>query len=346
MTRRWLGGVFGNTLGSDTNYDDTTGVFSMEQQYYMRQEGGWLKPLINATGGIKISASPTVHYHVFVSNSPFNVISGGTVDIFLIAGGGTSSTSLAAGGGAGGAVHLTGTEIVSGVEYDVVVGSGGNATNHAAPSNSIGNSGTNSTFTHPGDSTVLTALGGGYGASYATNNAANGGSGGGRETAPDTGGLGQQPSQAQPFHTSHGGILSSYGNNGALTPDSGNLGGGGGGAGGAGSGITGGVGQPFADFPAPVLAPAIPSPVRSRWTTEVGPSGYYGGGGAGGARDGHTAGKGGTGGGGDGYNTSPQESSDGADYTGGGGGSGSYPYGSGENGAGGNGIVIIRYVDP
>ena len=304
---------------------------------------------IDASGGTKIDSSPTVHYHVFVSDSPFVVTTGGDADIFLIGGGGGSSTSLAGGGGAGGAVHLTGTTLTGGVTYSVVVGAGGAERDIAAPSSLTGYSGANSTFTHPGDSTVLTALGGGYGASYATNNAANGGCGGGKETgSPDTGGLGQQPSQAQPFHTSHGGTLNQYGNDGnqAVAP-TGNFGGGGGGTGGGGSDSkTGGNAQPFSDFPAPVLAPAIPSgPVRTRWTSEVGPTGLFGGGGGGGARDGHSAGKGGTGGGGDGYNVSPQESSDGADYTGGGGGSGSYPFSPGENGAGGKGIVIIRYVD-
>ena len=44
MTRRWLGGVYGNTVGSDTDVSNTTGVFSMEQQYYMKQEGGWELP--------------------------------------------------------------------------------------------------------------------------------------------------------------------------------------------------------------------------------------------------------------------------------------------------------------
>ena len=44
MARRWLGGVFGNTVGSDTNVSNTTGVFAMEQQYYMKQEGGWELP--------------------------------------------------------------------------------------------------------------------------------------------------------------------------------------------------------------------------------------------------------------------------------------------------------------
>ena len=49
MTRRWLGGVFGNTVGSDTPASSTTGVFSMEQQYYIVQEGGWIPPV--AEGG-------------------------------------------------------------------------------------------------------------------------------------------------------------------------------------------------------------------------------------------------------------------------------------------------------
>ena len=44
MTRRWIGGVFGNTLGSDTSVANTTGVFSMEQQYYIMKEGGWNLP--------------------------------------------------------------------------------------------------------------------------------------------------------------------------------------------------------------------------------------------------------------------------------------------------------------
>jgi hypothetical protein len=44
MTRRWIGGVFGNTVGSDTSVTNTSGVFSIEQQYYIMQEGGWVYP--------------------------------------------------------------------------------------------------------------------------------------------------------------------------------------------------------------------------------------------------------------------------------------------------------------
>ena len=45
MTRRWLGGVYGNTVGSDTDFANTTGVFTMEEQYFMKQEGGWAPPV-------------------------------------------------------------------------------------------------------------------------------------------------------------------------------------------------------------------------------------------------------------------------------------------------------------
>jgi len=43
-SKRFNGGIFGNTVGSDTNAANTTGVFSISQQYYMKQEGGWELP--------------------------------------------------------------------------------------------------------------------------------------------------------------------------------------------------------------------------------------------------------------------------------------------------------------
>ena len=43
----------------------------------------------------------------------------------------------------------------------------------------------------------------------------------------------------------------------------------------------GGNGQPFPAFAAPLISPDIPSPDRSDWTSEVGPTGLYGGGGGG-----------------------------------------------------------------
>ena len=44
MPRRYLGGVFGNTISSTTNAVNLSGVFSTSQQNYMRSEGGWTIP--------------------------------------------------------------------------------------------------------------------------------------------------------------------------------------------------------------------------------------------------------------------------------------------------------------
>lgn len=44
MPRRYLGGVFGNTIASTTNAVNLSGVFSTSQQNYMRSEGGWTIP--------------------------------------------------------------------------------------------------------------------------------------------------------------------------------------------------------------------------------------------------------------------------------------------------------------
>tara|TARA_B100000902_G_scaffold82153_1_gene86710 strand:- start:162 stop:1547 length:1386 start_codon:yes stop_codon:yes gene_type:complete len=41
MPRRYLGGVFGDTIGSDIDKANISGVFSMSQQNYMISEGGW-----------------------------------------------------------------------------------------------------------------------------------------------------------------------------------------------------------------------------------------------------------------------------------------------------------------
>ena len=45
MTRRYVGGVFGNTVGTDVTFDTIAGVFDISQQYYIRQEGGWIDPV-------------------------------------------------------------------------------------------------------------------------------------------------------------------------------------------------------------------------------------------------------------------------------------------------------------
>ena len=42
---RWIGGLYGNTMGTDVSYNQTKGVFTTRDQYYIKQEGGWSPPL-------------------------------------------------------------------------------------------------------------------------------------------------------------------------------------------------------------------------------------------------------------------------------------------------------------
>ena len=211
-------------------------------------------------------------------------------------------------------------------------------------------------FTSPGTFSVtsgsasvsLLVVGGGGGGGgecgQAPNNGKNGlpgtvtGSGGGNTgcSSPGTAGTGQGSDGSYPGGNSPG------------SPGPGGTGGGGGG--GAGSytgnpnGGAGGVGRACPGFPAPAISPEIPSPVRTAWTSAVGPTGLYGGGGGGGSYGGGP-GPGGPGGGGPGYGPggSNNAGTDGVRYTGGGGGGGSPGNGNNPATLGGDGIVIVKY---
>lgn len=61
MTRRWIGGVFGNTISSTIASNNASGVFSMGQQYYIKQEGGWI-PAALGTIDNPIVTGPSAFY--------------------------------------------------------------------------------------------------------------------------------------------------------------------------------------------------------------------------------------------------------------------------------------------
>ncbi len=138
------------------------------------------------------------------------------------------------------------------------------------------------------------------------------------------------------------------------------------------NGGNGGPGRAEPVFRAPHIIPQATG-LPTKWSSEVGPSGYYGGGGGGGcpSQAYHVhAGDGGVGGGGHGSNniwpgpsypptsyhpnnftptfpTQPQRTENGTEHTGGGGGgSGATHYSTYPGGSGGSGIVIIRYSIP
>ena len=324
-------------------------------QYFRNNFGGGgggtntTGPVFSASGGTKIPATESgdgFTYNVFVSDGTFAQVAGtpdGSLNVLIVAGGGAGGGRYySAGGGAGGVVQSSAATFTG--SAPVVVGPGGAATGE----DTRGTAGVDSSFDG------VTAKGGGGGGSYSTNGVGGAGGSSGGSSGYHIANSDRIASVSQPVP----GDYTAYGNAGGRGADPQGYGaGGGGGAGAVGydggqpngptaRGADGGAGRAFPAFPGPVIAPAIPAPVRSAWTTAVGPTGLFAGGG-GGANYYTTAGQpvggvggGGQGGGPDSGSTASQTA--GTDYTGGGGGGSNYSPGN-TGMAGGNGIVIIRY---
>ena len=307
-------------------------------------------PPVEASGGTEIITA-TQKWHVFLSEPEqnFSVTTSGACEILVVAGGGSGGYFYGCGGGAGGVVHAPGFPVEAGTTYKVSAGSGALA---RANSTGSGNSNGSPSYFKPSPAAA---------APSATNLFAMKGGGGGYSGDPETWmnpilpEIGSSGGQVSPSDTSYRTPLfpsstqhptaSKYSNIGSADLP-GTRGGGGGGAGGGGGpnqdgGITtpaslGGAGRAFPSFPAPVIAPAIPSPERSAWTTAVGPTGLFAGGGAGYGWPSSISGA--PGGGGGWFNPEASGDHNGVNYTGGG--------GAGPNpgpGAGGKGIVIVYY---
>ena len=161
----------------------------------------------------------------------------------------------------------------------------------------------------------------------------------------------------QPARPTFGGTIANYGGQGGPATNGGywNAGGGGGASGTQGGNANpgtpsptrclGGAGQPFPEFPAPVISPGIPTPFRPDFESEVGPTGLFGGGGGGSFENPAFYGNGGPGGGGDGDSGNANASGIKGTF-GTGGGSGSFGGGSPGSPVSevcGPGIIIIKY---
>ena len=360
------------TAGRDAGVGTATGtlIYNITDQIVQYYDGSrWYNQLSNkfsATGGTEIQ-SGGFKYHVYSSTGPSSfVVSGstpGTIEFILVAGGGAGGNYgwSGGGGGAGGIVHGQNYSIGPGT-HPISIGAG------AAANTSQVQAPAGSDYTFVIDGTTITSKGGGGGGTYrypgywpSVSDGGPGGSGGGGSGSDNSGDQNNPGPATQPSQNPGVSNITNYGNGGgAYSPHTnGYGGGGGGGAGGAGEaarnstnypdgndGAHGGDGQPFSNFPAPVLAPAIPAPVRSDWTTAVGPTGLFGGGGS--ATAGSAAGPGDTrrspGGGGGAYtNATDNPIADGIANTGGGGGSRGPSPVTRPSGAGGSGILIIRY---
>jgi hypothetical protein len=279
-----------------------------------------------ATGGSIFSDGKYI-YHAYTSAGSFTATEQiKNAEVMVVAGGGgsggwSSGGGTGGGGGGGGVAYTNALTINAGTTYSAIIGAGGSA----GSSGANGTNGINSTFG------VVTAYGGGYGASHFSGNTSGGGAGGSGGGASEW--AGAHPAGAA-TQTTVGAIIG-YGYPGGASNGTGITSGGGGGAGQAGQdgGTTyngyGGVG----------------TTAFSNWlaTTGMGVyisgTGYYmvaGGGGAGGNNTYPTPGLGGQGGGGVGTYSSTGTA--GTTNTGGGAGGG---HGSGA--AGGSGLIIVRY---
>ena len=359
----------GRLLRGGRTTDVTSDIDGSSSEISGRREDN-LSTLLTVSGGTKIE-SGNDRYHVFTSPGTFTTGTELTVEVLVVGGGGSGcGNGYGGGGGAGGILHTPSTIVRKG-RYTVVVGEKSGATGWRESDD-----GNDSSFG------AAISKGGGGGAGYGHRPAVRPGSPiDGTQSAKgrsggSTGGSGSIRflNDGTPFgaltpdvkltnpapsdYTGYGNL----GGGGGTTSPHGWAGGGGGGAGAIGGttgansaqGGDGGAGRAFPGFPAPVIAPGIPSPLRSAWSSAVGPTGLFGGGGGGGNYYSNTptnGSSGGTGGGGAGTSGSPIYASGtpGGRHTGSGGGGANYPYSdssgnsNGFGGFGGDGIVLVKY---
>jgi|TARA_Y100000015_G_scaffold34917_1_gene35371 hypothetical protein len=321
---------------------------------------GFKIPPIEATGGTT-NTDGGFKYHIYTVDTPSPTLNlavtfapdDATIELLVIGGGGGAAWNNGGGGGAGGIAYAPALPVAA-ATYPVTVGTGGTGTNNYLMSGSPQLKGNNSTFTHPVG--TITGLGGagpytidsltevaGPGQPFHSKIAPGGSGAGTRRSGTRNPTYRPGIAAAQPTQPNFGAGVLHYGNNGGDVDQTQQYtGAGGGGAGGTGfdynesvfqpSRGRGGAGQPFTGFPAPAVAPGIPSPNQPAFTPAVTPTGLYGGGGGGSSENKAPGGStGGTGGGGG-------AGSPGVYGTGGGGGSADT---TGLNG--GAGLVVLRY---
>jgi hypothetical protein len=241
-----------------------------------------------------------------------------SIDFLVVAGGGSGGDNVSAGpgsstgggGGAGGFRTSTQGPLATGIVITVTVGDGGAETT----SGQQGNSGSNSSISGTGLTTITSNGGGGGGqASSAGSSGGSGGGGGGPPSGTYAGGSGNTPSTS-PSQGNNGGTSEQYYNSG-----------GGGGAGAVGGTASGAGGNGGAGTANSITGSSVT---------------YAGGGGGGGYSS--PGGTGGAGGGGNGGATGTPTTA-GTVNLGGGGGGGNDQAPSSRGFAGGKGVVILSF---
>jgi hypothetical protein len=218
-------------LSADTTINQTTGVFTFTASNNSANAGNF-KARLSASDGVGI----TTRFLNFVLT--FNV----DIELLLIAGGGGGNDEAGGGGGAGGLVLNNSYTALGGTTYNIVIGTGGTA---SQVQGTRADPGVDSTWSQ-GSTLVYTATGGGGGGNYPHSGSGDGGSGAGAGRAT---GASDNGSSTQASYSGLG-----FGNDGGISTSAAGAGGGGG-AGGvgangqyysnyaAGSGANGGAGK-------------------------------------------------------------------------------------------------------
>ena len=198
-------------LSADTTINQTTGVYTFTASNNASDAGSF-KARLSASDGI----TSTTRFVNFVLN--FNV----DIELLLVAGGGGGNDEAGGGGGAGGLVLNTSYTALGGTTYNIVVGTGGTA---SQVQGTRADPGVDSTWSQ-GSTLVYTATGGGGGGNYPHSGSGDGGSGAGAGRAT---GATDNGSSTQASYSGLG-----FGNDGGISTSAAGAGSGGG-AGGAGN---------------------------------------------------------------------------------------------------------------
>ena len=141
---KYFGGIFGNTNPVTANVNGQKGVYTLIDQYFSKQEGGW-EIGMSASGGTEVTYN-SKKIHIFKSTGTFtvNTVGPGSIEYVVIGGGASGGANginaYGTGGGGAGQVR-TGTTTLAAGSITMTIGAGG-AT--AAAENTQGNAGDNS----------------------------------------------------------------------------------------------------------------------------------------------------------------------------------------------------------
>ena len=76
---RLVGGVLGNTIGNDTSITNTTGIFTMNDYYYLKQEGGLTPPPDGSSSGQAVNSVSDLLFHNASSGDKYVRLNGGSI---------------------------------------------------------------------------------------------------------------------------------------------------------------------------------------------------------------------------------------------------------------------------